>query len=421
MLLRETPRGIEIGDDFGKLVFTIEDVETKGQGVTGFVTVHNPDDPVDKDGNIIIKGLHRDKYWLGLCHLDSPSGVISKVERAVGQVDLITGATWEAMRMAVSHYRRRGQTDIQDVAEMAVPENRSALWGHHIYPGSTSVFMGEAASGKSHFLLWVALQVVQEGKRVIWCDYEEGESDWLIHLDRIRNGLEKQGLPSGDGDGQLLYYSPAKCLRDETRLRRRLEQDDVDLLIVDSLIPATGKAQDEEASGAVYRVTAGTHTALAFIAHPTKHGAKSDTTPFGSVVNRNQARNIFRVDSAKEPAGLTLAISDMKHGNTDQLAYQLAWNARGDNATAITVTTTDPGMVDGAAGRLSIPDRIKAILKRGSLNRQTINAKLQDEDETIHLETVAKAIKRGTQSGWLVEVRPDIFGLASTRTDNPPD
>ena len=62
--------------------------------------------------------------------------------------------------------------------------------------------MGEPAAGKSHWLLWVAYQIAQSGKTVIWQDYEEGRDDWLLHLNRVRHGsTERVSLGSWEKDG----------------------------------------------------------------------------------------------------------------------------------------------------------------------------------------------------------------------------
>ena len=183
------------------------------------------------------------------------------------------------------------------------------------------------------------------------------------------------------------------------------------------MIPSIGKAVDEEAAGAAFKITTGTNAALIFLAHSTKNGGKKDEKPFGSLVGTSQSRNIFRVDTEKDETGLTLALTDTKHKQAPQIAYRLTWDAPDESATAVTVTKADVEDVEDATKRQTVGQRIKVLLRGGAMTKDSIVESLTGDDETLTRDAIKKAITRGITKGCLSRCRTDATDYRCSGTN----
>lgn len=101
-----------------------------------------------------------------------------------------------------------------------------------LYPKRVHTFQGESQSGKSWLAMLAAAQVLENGGRVVYVDFEDG---WEEFTDRIQD----LGIPHRDADARCRYIAPESWhVLAPSRLKRLLP--DVDLLIMDGVTNAMG-------------------------------------------------------------------------------------------------------------------------------------------------------------------------------------
>lgn len=181
--------------------------------------------------------------------------------------------------------------------------------GHTILYGTGDVGKGTIASS------WIA-QLVASGKKVLILDYENHPNEWARRIGAL--------LRDPDLDRQVWWAGPLRHdwpgrrgpIWDQAKsIRKFIETDAIDMVVVDSIVPACGGADVME-PGAPGRYAG----ALQYLGVPVlsiAHVTKADELryPFGSVFWHNLARVTWSLNRA---AGGRLELVNRKSNNHEK-------------------------------------------------------------------------------------------------------
>mgnify|MGYP003112547660 CR=1 FL=1 len=161
--------------------------------------------------------------------------------------------------------------------------------------GHPTIIWGKGASGKSWLAQYVSVLADEgisatglrtEPCNVLYLDWETDPNELESRVSMIRKGL---GL---DGEANIKYrHMSAGLSRDIDTIRRHVQENDINLLVIDSLGAAC--AGEPESADVVLRAF-GALRSLKVTALCIDHSNKSDEL-FGSVYKFNSARQVFEV------------------------------------------------------------------------------------------------------------------------------
>lgn len=171
-----------------------------------------------------------------------------------------------------------------------------------------SILFGDGGSGKTYFALAIAICVATgapfmgEDSRVMRTLYVDYEADAATLKGRAGELATGMGL---NGDRIPLDYWPAQgvsVMDLVPSLRRKVQRDNIGLLIVDSAgLAAGGEPERAETAIRYFNALAALRVPSVTIAHQTKAG--DDKYPFGSIFWHNSARCTWNVKLLQEETG----------------------------------------------------------------------------------------------------------------------
>lgn len=202
---------------------------------------------------------------------------------------------------------------------------REFLVDVYLPEGEPTLFYGDGDSGKSYFMLALALSVatgervvpgvaVRERCPVLYCDWETSR---ITHAERL--GALMRGAGIGDR-GDLYYRKLTRQLPDLVDyLRAQVDRVHAGLVVVDSFGFACGpEPETADAAMRVFRPIQQLGVAVAVVAHvaAASVGVSGVTRPFGSVFVRNSVRwswEIRRGDGEAAGGTIPMALLHGKH------------------------------------------------------------------------------------------------------------
>lgn len=283
----------------------------------------------------------------------------------------------------------------QDRDNETVEVNGLVLPRH--YP---SIVFGDGGSAKSYLALYAGGMLADNGIRVALFDWEMAGEDHRDRLERL----------FGNSMPKILYVRCERPLVDEVdRLRRVVEQKGIEYSIFDSVAYACkGRPEDAEVAGEYFRAVRQIGGGSLHIAHVNK-SETADQKPFGSIFWHNSARSTWYAQRAEEtPDGsiIRLGLFNRKN-NLGPLRQPIGF----------TVTFTDEqttfrrsDVADNAelAGRLSVRQRMAALLRRGSMTAEEIAEEIEAD-----VDTVKRTARR--YKGQFTVIEGGRFGLLERR------
>ncbi len=139
------------------------------------------------------------------------------------------------------------------------------LWNGGVYPGNLAIIMAPTNIGKSMTLCFFASEAYKANKKVLYFTYELSK---LQILERVLSALFKTGPKNfgEDADAQLLAlreglgltraaFSIDDGISSVADLKRRIEEEDIDLVLLDSaddMKPVQPNSQLWQAQGEIY-------------------------------------------------------------------------------------------------------------------------------------------------------------------------
>lgn len=246
-----------------------------------------------------------------------------------------------------------------------------------------TVMFGRGGSLKSYVVAWFLLHValgeelpgghrVKQGNVMI-LDYEDPAS-WQERFRRLLLGM---GLGGYDPDaflGQLPIYfwkgdrgTPLESMRDA--LKRSLRRHDIDLLVVDSAMPACGgKPEDSDVTIQFFNSLHSFDVTSVVISHVShaelENGARR---PYGNVLWENQPRRLWSVmrddDEDTDSIDIMLRCTKVNRGKKPPpQGFRFLFD--GEDGPVTVEPITDVKSVAAFATGLGVPDQIRGALKR---------------------------------------------------------
>jgi hypothetical protein len=277
--------------------------------------------------------------------------------------------------------------------------------GLAILKNAPTILFGDGGSTKSYLALYVAGTLAQDGRSVLFADWEWGADEHRDRLERL----------FGDAMPRVYYARCARPLVYEVdRLRRIVRDNAIDYAIFDSISFATDKpAETHEAANNYLQALrqlgdiGSLHTA-----HTKKTEDNSQTyKPFGSVFWHNMARMTWYVQLADGAPGdpqVTIGLYNRKVNRGPKrppIGFAFAFET--DRTSVRRVDIAD---VEDLSAKMTVAERVVALLRHGTKTRDDIKNALSDvKSGTLkvtlnRLETSGSVIKFPSSEG-------DRFGL----------
>jgi hypothetical protein len=255
-----------------------------------------------------------------------------------------------------------------------------------------TIIFGDGGSTKSLLSLYLAGRLAERGHRVLLADWE---MDAIDHRDRY-------GTLFGEAMPATVFYQ--RCARpmiaEADRLQRVVRLQAIDVAVYDSVGYACHDAPETAAAALAYfqairRIgVGGLH-----LAHITK-GEHGDQRPFGSAFWHNSARATYFLRAAEDTTPRTVGVFPRKHTLAKYLPRPFAYEVQidGDRTRFRQCEISD---VPELSQRLSVRQRMRAALQRGSLTAEELAEALE-----VPVNTIYTTARRGTEGArpWLVRI-----------------
>lgn len=238
-----------------------------------------------------------------------------------------------------------------------------------------SILFGDGGGLKSYIGLQLAGDLVQQGWRVGYFDWEMAAEDHRTRLERL----------FGEDMPEIRY---ARCERplvhEVDRLRRIVSHDGLDFAVFDSIAFACdGPPEAAEVAGRYFQSTRQLRIGSLHVAHVNKSDT-GDHKPFGSSFWHNGARATWFVKPAEPMPGssdVSVGVFPRKR-NLGPLPAAVAYEFRfGQVRTEF--RRVDVTGVSELADRVPIRQRMAQTLRRGSLAPEVVAEELGADVETV--------------------------------------
>lgn len=217
---------------------------------------------------------------------------------------------------------RRG-AEVLDLSEWAPSKNRPS--GYRVTPllaeGLPNMIFGDGGVGKSMVALWLSTMVTEGMQEpfesspgnVLYLDWEMEVDEAHGRLGRIAEGM---GLPTPP---RIFYRRCVGRLVDDVEwLAETVQSKGIDLVVVDSAVPACGGNPNEpESVQALFYGLRQLEVTSLIVAHVSKNTADGPvTTPYGSVFWSNLSRNVWQAHKEQELGEDSMVVA-LRHRKTN--------------------------------------------------------------------------------------------------------
>lgn len=281
------------------------------------------------------------------------------------------------------------------VALVPIAQELFDVYGLHLPKRHPTMLYGLGDSFKSYILAMILGELELGGERTLLIDYEMSAEDHRRRLAQLY----------GPRVPDFLYVRAERALTVEIdRILRLVHDERITFVAIDSVAFACSGAPEkaEEAlafMAAVRRLGVGS----LLLAHQAK-GENGDKSPFGSTFWFNSCRSIYHVKrdqsaSGHRAEGVALFPTKSNLGRRGA-AVGLEFTFTDDDVTVKRRDVAEMGT--DLASRLSVPERMRAVLRRGPMTIPALADELGVAENTIGVN-VTRGTK-GSKRPWLVKV-----------------
>lgn len=292
--------------------------------------------------------------------------------------------------------------------------------------GEPTILYGDGASGKSMFGMLISILVsagiehprlrlaAPEPRHVLYLDWERKPPEARRRLYRLSLGL---GLTTP----AKLYYR--KCviplIDDVEAIAEVVQRDQIGLLVIDSLLPATGIGDGRDPAApasALFEALRMLDTTSLVIGH---HGKDRERGIYGSIFFRNLASSVWAARSISEPGGSSLSlglIHDKANlsGKLPSLGIEFRFDDSDNGRGPITAHPIDITAVPDAVSMLPSWQQILSALATEPLSPREIT------DATgINPNTVRVYLGRLVSEGRIRKLPDGRYGLTAKEDTCP--
>lgn len=276
-----------------------------------------------------------------------------------------------------------------------------------VFKNKPTVLFSDGGVGKSTLALFMCFLVASGGQvaglsavpgKALYADWEDDDH---VHLLRVK------ALAAGHPELQLKH--PIAYQRFKTRLvtvveelERRIHQEGITFLVIDSLLYAAGGKADAEQTEAFFTALRQLDVSTLIIAHVAKTQADgpSDKTIYGSVFSSNFARSTWevRTEQTMDEEHALLGLFNKK-SNLARLHAPIGLKVtRSLDGMYVEYQPANLAETEELAKGLPPLMRVRTLMKDGKARSI---AQIVDE-LNISLESVRTVCKRGEKKGWLI-------------------
>ena len=201
----------------------------------------------------------------------------------------------------------------------------------YVETGLPTVFFTYGGSGKSLLAAGMAVSIIT-GRDIVGAEpldcgpviYLDWEADEYSHSERVRAICAGAGIDPEDVKPHLHYRREYASLASSAApLRKRVVETGAKAIIIDSVSAARGsETKDEAATVEMFSCLRSMNITPILLDHLPKDPKADKTSPIGTVLTTNRARNLWRVDKAQyEDGGDDLDLC-LVHTKTNNGRYQ---------------------------------------------------------------------------------------------------
>jgi len=285
--------------------------------------------------------------------------------------------------------------------------------------GQPTTIYGSGGSAKSYLADYIAVLVqfnfagmswLPTAGNVLYLDWESSQEDHDRRVWAIKAGL---GIDSED---TFLYRQCSQPLvSDIVSLQQLTAINEINLVIIDSQMAATGYGTDPaQTSSQYYNALRSLQCTTLTIDHVSKEdwkGVTSSVGPYGSVVKYNRSRSQFEIKKSQDAGDnfLELSLTHRKHNEgrlLKPIGLRINFN-ESPSGELESVTFEGCNVADNPelSGALPLTFLIKDLLKHGPLTNKEITEQLD-----ANLDSVRVITHRLGKKGTLIKVG-DSWGL----------
>lgn len=340
-----------------------------------------------------LAGEHSTHLWgvVQVCLTNSRAiaETAQQLDRRIGGVD------WDTMLMVactqVLYEHRKPEPPV--ALDMVEAPARMDFISRFMPENELTIIAADGGSGKSLLALGLATCVMTDtpltsrliparATNALYLDYE---TTWETHerrLSAICRGLE---VPKP----HIIYQRMSRPLTEDVpNIRRMVDAYDIGLLIVDSIMPATGAGTNDvdgvvKVTNALRQIGSVTTLGLTHVAKAQTDQRDGKFSPMGSVQWKNQARQVWTVRRGSEP-GEDSMVMGFTHLKTNDGRLEEPFALQVD-FTGETVTFSQTSVVQHAEIEqiASLADRIANVLRAGAKPVREIAEELELTPESV--------------------------------------
>ena len=293
----------------------------------------------------------------------------------------------EASINVLRRYRRGAK--VLDLSEWT-PQRKSP-GGYRLTPllaeGLPNMIFGDGGVGKSMVALWLSTMVTEGMQEpfecmpgnVLYLDWEMEAEEAHGRLGRISEGI---GLPTPP---RVFYRRCAGRLVDDVEwLAETVESKGIDLVVVDSAVPACGGNPNEPESvqGLFYGLRQLEVTSL-IVAHVSKSIAAGPvTSPYGSVFWSNLSRNAWQAQKEQEMGEDSMVVA-LWHRKTNVGPLLKPVTLKITFSPSFSVERVAPGEYKTLASKLPLAERMAAALGNGAMSSSALAEAIDANHDSV--------------------------------------
>ena len=315
----------------------------------------------------------------------------------------------EEASINVLNLYRRG-ADVLDLSEWTSPKDSPV--GYRLTPllaeGLPNMIFGDGGVGKSMVALWLSTMVTEGMQEpfecnpgnVLYLDWEMEAEETQGRLGRIAEGM---GLPTPP---RVFYRRCAGRLVDDVEwLAETVQSKGIDLVVVDSAVPACGGNPNEPESvqSLFYGLRQLEVTSL-IVAHVSKSvAAGPQTSPFGSVFWSNLSRNVWQAQKEQEMGEDSMVVA-LWHRKTNVGPLLKPVTLKITFSPSFSVERVATGEYKTLASKLQLAERMAAALGNGAMSSSALA-------EAIDAKTGSVRVTLNRRDDLFLQLEGNRWGL----------